>query len=347
MRIPACLAACVVAALSSAPAASADAEITVVAYTGLFQDRYTAAVIAPFMKANPDIKVNYYAQPTSAAMLGTLRAQKAAPQADVVLLDVSVSKAGTDEGLFEKLDESVAPNIADLYPNARIPSVAGVAVTFDSLVMIYNTDAVKTAPTSWTALADTAHKGKVVIPGIPDIQGLSLVILLDKMNGGRGVEGKFDKGIAAMAPIAPNVQTWEPKPEVYAPIVNGQASLGVGWNARAQVNSDTSGGKLKAVLPQEGTAFQINTINLVKGAPQAAAAKKFIDYALGATAQKAFTETMFYAPTNSKAQISEAAIARTAVRSLDRVVPVDWLAVATVRDALADQWRRQVVPLSR
>lgn len=347
MRIPACLAACVVAAVSSAPAAAADVEITVVTYTGLFQDRYTAAVIAPFMKANPDIKVNYYAQPTSAAMLGTLRAQKAAPQADVVLLDVSVSKAGTDEGLFEKLDEAAIPSIADLYPNARIPSVAGVAATFDSLVLLYNTDAVKTAPTSWMALADPAYKGKVVIPGVPDIQGLSLVILLDKMNGGRGVEGKFDKGIAAMAPIAPNVQTWEPKPEVYAPVVNGQASLGVGWNARAQVNSDTSGGKLKAVLPQEGTAFQINTINLVKGAPQAAAARRFIDYALGVTAQKAFTETMFYAPTNSKAQISEAAMSRTAARSLDKVVPVDWLAVATVRDSVADQWRRQVVPLSR
>src|SRR2546421_9657710 len=33
-----------------------------------------------------------------------------------------------------------------LYPTARIPDVAGVAVTFDNLVMIYNSDAIKEPP---------------------------------------------------------------------------------------------------------------------------------------------------------------------------------------------------------
>jgi putative spermidine/putrescine transport system substrate-binding protein len=280
-------------------------------------------------------------------MLGALRAAKAAPQADAVIMDVSVSKAGTDEGLFEKLDPATMPVINELYPNARIPDIAGVAVTFDNLVLLYNTDAIKEPPKSYASMADAAYKGKVVIPGIPDIQGFSLVMILDKINGGTGVEGKFDKGIDAMAPIAPNVQTWEPKPEVYAPIINGQAIIGVGWNARAQVNSDTSGGKLKATIPSEGTAFQINTINLVKGGPATAAAKTFIAYALSAEAQKAFTESMFYAPTNAKAVIADSAINRTAVKSLDKVVPVDWLAVAKVRDQVADAWRRKVIPLSR
>ena len=127
----------------------------------------------------------------------------------------------------------------------------------------------------------------------------------------------------------------------------GQAALGVGWNARAQVNSDLSGGKLRAVLPSEGSVFQINTINLVKGAPQAEAAKKFINYALGTEAQKTFTETMFYAPTNAKAQIAASAIDRTAASRMDRMIPVDWLGIAKVRDQLTEQWRRNVIPLSR
>lgn len=328
-------------------AAEAQTTVTLMAYSGLFQDRYTAAVVEPFMKANPDIKVIYAPTPNSAQMLGTLRAQKAAPQADVVIMDIAVSKAGTDEGLYEKLDEKSVPSLADLHPMARSPEIAGAAVTFDNLVVLYNTDAVKEAPKSISVLADKAHQGKVVIPGFPDIQGLSLVMILDKLNGGKGVAGNFDKGIDAMAPIAPNVQTWEPKPEVYAPVINGQATIGIGWNARAQVNSDTSGGKIKAVLPQEGSVFQINTINLVKGAPQAEAAKKFITYALGPIAQKAFTESMFYAPTNTKAKIDDKAIDRTAVKWLDRMIPVDWIAVAKVREAVGEQWRRKVIPLSR
>lgn len=327
--------------------AAAQQTVTVMAYSGLFQDRYTQAVIAPFEKANPGLKVVYAPMASSGAMIGQLRAQKAAPQVDVVIMDVSVAKAGTDEGMFVKLDEKAFPVIADLYPNARFPDVAGVAVTFDNLVMLYNSEAWPKPPTSFADLASPAAKGKVVIPGIPDIQSMSLLAILDKKNGGPGVEGKFAKGFEAMEPIAPNVQTWEPKPEVYAPIIAGQATIGVGWNARAQVNSDTSGGKLKAVIPAEGTAFQINIINLVQGGPASDAAAKFVAYALSAEAQKAFTETMFYAPTNAKAQIAASAIDRTAVKSLDKVVPIDWLAVAKVRDQVAETWRRKIIPLSR
>lgn len=328
-------------------AASAETTVTLLAYGGLFQERYTKAVVEPFMKANPDIKVNYYSMPNSAQMLGTLRAQKAAPQADVAIMDVSVSKAGSDEGLFAKIDEKTVPNVADLYPTARIPDIAGVAVTFDNLVLLYNGDVVKEAPKSWMDLAEKTYQGKVAIPGMPDIQGLSLVLIMDRARGGKDYLKSVEKGIAAVGEIAPNIQTWEPKPEVYPVIISGQAVIGAGWNARAQVNSDLSGGKLKATLPQEGSVFQINTISQVANGPSSAAAAKFINYALSPEAQKAFTETMFYAPVNAKAQISDAAIARTAVKSMDKVIPVDWIALAKVRDSIMEQWRRKVIPLSR
>lgn len=321
--------------------------VTVMAYSGLFQERYTKAVIEPFMKANPGIKVDYFPLPNSAQMLGNLRAQKAAPQADVVIMDVSVSKAATDEKLLIKIDDKVSKNVSDLYPNARIADVDGVAVTFDNLVMLYNSDVVKETPKSWMDLAKPDLKGKVAIPGMPDIQGLALVLIMDKARGGTDYLKSVDQGIAALGEIAPNVQTWEPKPEVYPVIISGQAAAGAGWNARAQVNADASGGKLKVILPQEGSVFQINTINYVAGGPGKDAGAKFIDYALSPEAQKSFTESMFYAPTNAKAQISDAAIARTAVKSMDKVIPIDWIALAKVREPIMEQWRRKVIPLSR
>jgi putative spermidine/putrescine transport system substrate-binding protein len=64
-------------------------------------------------------------------------------------------------------------------------------------------------------------------------------------------------------------------------------------------------------------------------------------------AQKAFTEEMFYAPVNAKAQIADAASNRTAVKSMDKVVALDWIALAKVRDQIMEQWRRKVLPLSR
>lgn len=340
------LAAPLIFLLATAPAL-AETTVTLVTYTGLFQDRYTKAVIEPFEKSHPQIKINYYAQPTSAGMLGMMRATKDSPQADVVIMDSSISKAATDENLFVKLDEQMIPVIADLAPAARIADIAGVGVTFDNVVLIYNTAAIKEPPKSYMDMAKPEFKGKVIIPGLPDLQGFELLMVLDHANGGTGVAGKFDKGILAMAPIAPNVLTWEPKPEVYPPIISGDGVIGVGLNARAQVNSDTSGGKMKATIPQEGTIFQTNTINLVKGGPSTEAAKVFIAYALSVEAQKAFTESMFYAPTNTKAQIEPGARERTVLTSMDKVIPMDWIAVAKIRDQVTDAWRRKVIPLSR
>ncbi|TKT74574.1 ABC transporter substrate-binding protein [Aquamicrobium sp. LC103] len=335
-------------AIALAGSGSAMAEtVTLTGYSGIFQDHYTKAVLEPFMEKHPDITVQFYPMANSAQMLGTLRAQKSSPQIDVAILDVSVAKAATDEGLFVPIDESVTAHVADLYPAARSKGVAGVGVTFDNLVILYNTDEVKEAPTSWEALWDEKYAGRVVIPAVPDIQGTTLTIIANQMAGGGDYKESVDAGIEKLGTLAPNVQTWDPKPDVYQPIASGQAAIGIGWNARAQVYSQESDGKQGVALPQEGSGFQINTINLVKDGPASEAAKTFVDYALSPEAQAAFTEEMFYAPTNSKAQISEQALERTAAGSMDKMIDIDWLEVAKIRDGITEQWRRRIIPLSR
>jgi len=335
----------------SVPARAQDASVsgtvTLAAYSGIFQDNYMKAVVEPFMKKFPNVKVTYYPFPNSAQMLGALRAQKGSPQIDVALLDVSIAKVGTDEDLFAPLDPAAVPSIANLYDLAAAPGVLGRAVTFDHLTLIYNTKAIAVPPTSWNALWDRALSGKVAIMGVPDIQGIALTIMANKIAGGGDPSAGVEKGIARMVELAPLVQTWDPKPDVYTPIINGTADIGIGWNARSQFYHDESKGVLGAVLPQEGSVFQVNMLNLVKGSPNQKAALAFINYALGPEAQKSFTETMFYAPTNRKAEISKAALDRTAAGHMSSMVPVDWIAMAKARDRLTEQWRRQVLPASR
>ena len=48
-----------VAAVTTARAQPAG-EITVMAYAGIFEDRYKAAVIVPFTQKFPQVKVNYF-----------------------------------------------------------------------------------------------------------------------------------------------------------------------------------------------------------------------------------------------------------------------------------------------
>lgn len=328
-----------------------DATVTIAAYSGIFQDNYETAVIEPFMAANPDIEVSYYPMSNSAEMLGTLRAQKGSPQVDVVIMDVSVAKAATDEGLYAPLDRDSVPNIADVYPEGLVEGVNGAAVTFDNLVLLYNTGEIETPPTSWRALWDEAYDGMVVIPAAPDIQGTSLTVIANRMAGGPPYTESVEPGIALLGELAPRVQTWAPTPDPYLPIMNGSATVGIGWNARAQNYADQSEGSMGVALPEEGSVFQINTISVVEGSANAEAARRFMDYTLSPQAQKAFTETMFYAPSNQKAAdiISPEALDRTAAtpERRERMIPIDWLEIAKIRNDITEQWRRQIIAKSR
>src|SRR5262249_45482168 len=198
----------------------------------------------------------------------------------------------------------------------------GPAVTFDHLTIIYDSRVVNPAPTALRDLWDPRFRGKLAIYAPPDINGLALTILVNKTLGAE-YQQTIDPAIRRLAELAPNVQTWTPNPDSYQLVLNGIVTAGTGWNARSQLFSDQSQGRLGVVLPQDGSAFQINTMSLVANARNAAAAQAFINYAISAEAQKAFTERMFYGPVNRTAEISPAALQRTAAspENMARMVP--------------------------
>lgn len=319
-------------------------DVVLYAYAGIFQDNYTKAVIEPFTRRHPKIAVRFEAPGNSAQMLARLRAQRSDPQADVVIMDVSIAAQGNTEGVFAPLDPKIVTSLGALAKEAITPNNFGPCVTFDNFVLIYNPALVKPAPTSWLDLWNPAYKGRIVVTAPPDIQGLVLTILVDRIQGA-DYKQTIDPAITRLKDLAPLVQTWSPSPDQYTLIINGQAAMGVGWNARSQLYSDQSKGKLAVVVPKEGSVFQKNTINLVKGSKNPAAAQLFINYALGPEAQKAFTEAMFYAPVNTQAKVSLNAFRRTASAPsvIHSMVPVDWLYVSQVRDKWLERWQKEVM----
>lgn len=330
-------------AQDATPAAEVSGAITLMAYTGEFRENYTSAVVEPCAD-QLGITVNYVDGSSSAEMLAQLRTQRDDPQIDVALMDVSIAAIGNAEQLFQQLDPAVVTNLADLYENAMTVDNYGPSVTFDNLVLIYNTELVQPAPTSWNVLWDEQFAGQVVLTAPPDIQGLALTIITNQMEGADYTQ-TIDPAITRLAELAPRVLTFDPQPEQYTLVTNGEGALAVAWNARAQLYSDQSDGRLGVSLPEEGSIFQENTINLVNNAPNAPAAEAFINCALGAEAQGAFADAMFYAPVNSTVELSEEVLARTASSPelVETMIPVDWALIGEVRDDWLDRWRREVI----
>ncbi|HWK46582.1 MAG TPA: extracellular solute-binding protein [Stellaceae bacterium] len=315
----------------------------VLGYSAIFQDNYTEMVLNPFNAKGAD-KAEYVGEVGSAQMLGQLRSQKEDPQLDIVIMDTSVAAVACAEGLVDKLTLEMLPVMADLDPQARAAAgECGPAVTFDNFVIAYDTKAVNPPPTSLQVLWDPAWRGRLSISAPPDIQGLALTAIL--ANADTGDWQKPDGAFAKLRELAPSVQTFNPQPDAYTLVLNGTVTFATGWNARGQLYHDRSDGRIGVMVPREGTVRQINTINLVKGAHNRAAALAFMAYALSPEAQKAFTERMFYAPTNPHARIDPAAAGRIVSDTTPdaKLVPVDWTQMVKLREIWNQRWRRDVI----
>lgn len=333
-----------VAACSGSPSTGSSdgpVEINLLGYAALFEDQYTAAVLDPFNASQDDVVVNFVPAQNSSEMLGKLRSEASSPTVDVAILDVGVAHTGNQEGLFSKVSESDIPNLADVVETGRNADGFGPAVTFDNLVVLYNTEKVDKAPTGVGDLWD-APENSVSIPAPPDIQGHTLAILTAS-NLGKDYKDGIEPAIEKLAELAPLVNTWEPVPDVYQPVISGTSLYGIGWNARAQYFAEESDGAMGVVQPSDGIGFQINTINLVEGSKNAKAAMEFMNYALSKDAQEAFAEALSYAPVTTTVVLPDSLKTRIADPADPNIVPIDWIWIADVRDDWVDQWRRNVI----
>lgn len=334
------------AAVTTGHAQPSDAsgEINVAGYAAIYQDNFTKAVVEPFMKKYPNIKVNYVPTQLSSERLGALRAQKDNPQLDVALMDVALSRVAIAEGLFAELDPAAVPNLKDLYDNARPNGNYGPALTFDHITIIYRKDLLTDAPKSWKDLWDPKNKGQVIVNAPPNIQGLAFTVVVNHLQGS-DYKKTIDPAVQKLKELAPLVQTWAPRPDGYTVLLSGAARVGTGWNAQSQMYANRSEGKLAVLLPEEGSVFQIDTMDLVKGSKNPKAAQVFINYALSPEAQETFASTMFYAPTNKNAKVTPEVLARTAAgaESRAKMIPVDWGFVGSVRDQWLERWRREII----
>lgn len=323
--------------------ASAQQQVVLLAYAGIFQDNYTATVTQPWAQTSGNT-LQYFPGGTSAQMLGTLRTQKNDPQVDVVIMDTTTAAIACAEGLVEKLTPAELPVLNDIHPIARqAGGECGPGVTFDHFVMIYDTNAVSTPPAAWRDLWNPANRGRISLSAPPNIQGLVLTAVLAHAETGdwRNVDSTFRR----LRELAPLVQTFDAQPDGYTLILNDQVTYATAWNARSQLYRDQSNGRIGVVLPAEGTGFQINTINVVKGSKNRAAALAFVANALSPETQAAFTNRMFYAPTNTLARPSAEALGRTAAapENMDKVVAIDWAEMVKLRDRWNQRWRREVI----
>ena len=267
--------------------------LTIAAPAGNFQSAYDAAVIDPFRRQNPGIEVTYYPAAAPEQILSLLRSRRLIPPIDVALLELTVARTATTDGLLVPLTAASLPGVG-LPASAFTEDVAGPAALLDCLAIAYSPLREAPPPTSWRVLWNRNLAGQLVLNPAPDWSGVAFTLVANVLFGGDDYRRSLRPGINSISVIAPGVATWYPIPDLYSVIINGSASIGVAWNAEGQMRVRNSGGKLAMAIPDEGSIFQVTTINLTASAKDTDAAHAFIAYALSTEAQQAAAEHLFY-----------------------------------------------------
>lgn len=330
------------AVLAIGPArAQAPQELTVIVYGGSFEEGWRRAVIEPFERANPGIRVRI-ATGLTMQTVAMMRAQRNEPRIDVIMMDEVGAAQAHAEGLFEPLTTATIPNMNDLYPQFRIQGDPYTKFMYVSQVIAYDRNRIRTAPTSFRDLWRPEYRNRLALPGIDTSHGVMLLIMAARLNGGD--ERNIAPGFTSLREIAPGAVTfWNQHAQVSQLFTQGDIWITTWTSDRAQGLID-QGGNIGWVIPQEGAQIIDSTIGIARGTRRLEAAQRYINYVLGPEAQAANARHTYLVPVNRTVQLPADVAARLPAGEamLRRLVTADWNHVNTVRPEWTDRWNREI-----
>ncbi|MBV8125734.1 MAG: putative 2-aminoethylphosphonate ABC transporter substrate-binding protein [Paucibacter sp.] len=266
------LAAFAALALSLGAAARADTTLTV--YTALEADQIKAYQAA-FEQENPGIKIKWVRDSTG-IITARLLAEKAAPQADVVMGVAASSLLVLEgEGMLTPYTPKGVEQLSKQYvDDARQPSWVGMDVW--GATLCFNTvEAAKLGlkkPESWKDLTKPEYKGHIVMPN-PASSGTGYfdVTAWLKMFGEKD-------GWAYMDKLHDNIAQYThsgSKPCKQA--AAGEFPIGIAFEYRAAKLKE-GGAPIDLVFPKEGLGWDVEATAIMKGSKNLDAAKRLADW---------------------------------------------------------------------
>lgn len=316
--------------------------ITINSFGGAYETAHRKCIIDPFEKATGatvQIVTAY-----SADAFAQLRAQKDAPQFDVIHFSGGQEIVGAQEGLLSPIADGELANAPDLYDFAKqgLAKGEGPAYSIAVIGLLYNDENAPKAPASWTDLLDPEFAEHVVLTDISNGYGMLGFLMLNKAEGGSLED--IQPGLDAVTKLLENgaivVST---SPEIQQEFAQNDAWL-------AAYASDYAYTLRKAGLPakfvqgKEGTPASFITANLVEGRPNRDLSLKFIDMEISPDAQACMANELRYSPTNAKVEVSDdvagdLAYGEEGVKGLLRFDPT---VIEANRSAWVDQWNRTI-----
>ncbi|PRC92772.1 putative 2-aminoethylphosphonate ABC transporter substrate-binding protein [Solimicrobium silvestre] len=264
--------------------ASAESNLTV--YTALEADQLKAYQ-SQFETEYPDIKIRWVRDSTG-VITAKLLAEKAAPQADVVMGVAATSLLVLQkEGMLQAYAPKGVEKLSKQYVDNRNPpswvgmDVWGAAICFNTVEA--NKLGLK-KPESWKDLLKPEYKGKIVMPN-PASSGtgyfdVSAWLLQFGDKGGWDYMDKLHENIAQYTHSGS-------KPCKQA--ASGEFPIGIAFEYRGAKLKE-SGAPIELVFPKEGLGWDVEATAIMAGTKNLDAARKLADWSASKSGNEQFAK---------------------------------------------------------
>jgi iron(III) transport system substrate-binding protein len=278
---------------------------------------------------------------TDGESLAQIRAEKSNPRADVYHAAESASaKTLAAEGLLEAYKSPMVPELHDWAQKIaednkyfQTPIYTGV------LGWGYNTELLAKKklpePKCWKDLANPAYKDEIQManPGSSGTAFNTVSTILQLMGE--------DQGFKFLAAMNKNVNQYTRSGSAGIRAAGkGETTIGITF-LHDSVAQTVQGYPVKTIAPCEGTGYEIISSAIIKGGPNPAGAKKWMDFVLSPAGQNvALTVNKFQIPSNRNAQIHPMAPKPADVKLIK--LDLDKYGSKEGREYLLTRWENEV-----
>jgi putative spermidine/putrescine transport system substrate-binding protein len=279
----------------------------------------------------------------SVEQLAKISASKAnpPPPLDVAILDNGPSLVAISQDLVSPYPVAQSKYYNDILAEAKSPM--GVAPFFQIIGIAYNTDRIKTPPTSWDDLWKPEYKGRVGVTNLNSSMGTGFMVALARKHGGS--EANIDEAFKRLGDLKPNIGAVAANPSQAAALFQqGQIDI-----APAIFNEIML---LKArdvpvdfVLPKEWAVGYNSTMHIVKNSPYAELAFKYIEACLSPEVQTKMMQAPYLVvPTNSKVKLTGeiAKLFGSTEQLKEKLAFLDWKTINQNRGDWVDRFNREI-----
>lgn len=322
---------------------AADSKTLKVSSFSFGSEQFTEAVIRPF-EAKTGIKVDLVTG-ANAERLSELDETSNANGIDVMLITDNFAAQGQAAKVFEQIDASKLPALADVAEFAKGADLFGPATTYQLNGIVYDKRKVtENEAKSWDLFGDKKFAGKLTLPDIKVTAGQLTVSGLGTAFGSGPFD--YDTSIAKLTEWKPGIHKfYGGTSEVSNLMTQGEvvAAVAISGFAADLIGKDEN---FAFAVPSKGAYMATNRAMIPVGAKNVDGAYQFIDYLLGAEAQAAALKAYNDLPVNTKVSIPDAM-----GKMLDGAVPdptkagysaLDALKAAELASGLADRFTREV-----